>query len=515
MHPIFTVHSHKMTERIAGLAKRITPFFLALCLALPGKAQEAEADLDNGKAIFELNCTSCHQLGSVLVGPNLVGVKKRWNGDLKRMGEFIHNPTALNGKDPYVTSLFQQYAPSIMNAFPTLKDNDIRDVVEYVDGGGMKEEPLAAGAAAPGGNFAPIEKDGGSLRWLFYLVIALLAITVIISLRVFRKVLGTAKAKKSDDLYVPRSDRRLQWVNAILFPVFLIVGFYAMYYEITIHWGKQLDHPASDVGAEIKNLFDITMMITFPVFIVTFIALCLFAWQYRHREGKKAYFYPHNNMLEFVWTIIPAIVLTALVTYGFRTWNKATGNPDNNPEMIELFAYQFGWEFRYPGADGVFGKTDFRMIDPGTNPLGVDFNDPASHDDFNTKELHLPKGKNVYLKLRSRDVLHAAYLPHFGMQMYVQPGMDNRIRFTPLFTTGEMREQLNEPDFDYELACNQLCGSAHYNMRRVVVVDDVLTYSNWKKAQAVMYTGGGAKPAEVDTTQGHIVGASAMKSSQR
>jgi len=93
-------------------------------------------------------------------------------------------------------------------------------------------------------------------------------------------------------------------------------------------------------------------------------------WKYSYKEGKKAEYYFHNNKLELVWTVIPTIVLTFLVLRGFNTWSKITDIDDSKSEKIEVFAYQFGWKARYPGADNKLGNSNFNLIS-ASNPLGV------------------------------------------------------------------------------------------------------------------------------------------------
>src|SRR5690625_4844184 len=91
---------------------------------------------------------------------------------------------------------------------------------------------------------------------------------------------------------------------------------------------------------------------------------------------------------------------------------------DDDPMVVELYAYQFGWRARYAGEDNELGKANVRLIE-GVNQLGVDTSDPYAKDDFITEDLYLPVNKKVLIKMRSQDVLHSAYMPHFIAQMYV------------------------------------------------------------------------------------------------
>ncbi|MCX6351124.1 MAG: cytochrome c oxidase subunit II, partial [Bacteroidetes bacterium] len=283
--------------------------------------------------------------------------------------------------------------------------------------------------------------------------------------------------------------KKLGTFNAIMFPIFLVLFFGGIIYEIGVDFAKRLPPPASDMGVSIEKLIIITTIITVPVFVLVHIALFLYPFFYRHKEGQKAYFYSHNDRLEFIWTSIPAVVLAGIILFGFKTWTKVTGDPEKNAEYVECYAYQFGWDFRYPGADKKLGKTDFLKIDPAKNLFGLDYSDVGTHDDFKSQELHLCVGREFVLKMRSRDVTHGGYLPHFRTQIYANPGMDNSVKFVPLFTTKQMREKLDKPNFNYEFACNQLCGAAHYTMRRIIVVDTPEDYEKWKAAQKPIYDG--------------------------
>ena len=143
---------------------------------------------------------------------------------------------------------------------------------------------------------------------------------------------------------------------------------------------------------------------------------------------------------------------------------------------------QFNWEVRYAGKDGSLGNYDFRKID-ATNSMGVDFTDSNSFDDFMPREIHVPKGKNILLKIRARDVLHSVYMPHFRLKMDAVPGMKTQFWFIPTISTAEMREKTGNPEFDYELACTELCGTGHYAMRMVVVVDEPAEFDKWFSSQ--------------------------------
>ena len=87
------------------------------------------------------------------------------------------------------------------------------------------------------------------------------------------------------------------------------------------------------------------------------------------------------------------------------------------------------------------------------------------------------------LKIRSKDVLHSCYIPHFRVKMDAVPGMPTRFWFVPQKTTLEMRDELNNSDFDYELACAEICGKGHFTMRMLVKVENQSDYEKWFSSQ--------------------------------
>ena len=228
-----------------------------------------------------------------------------------------------------------------------------------------------------------------------------------------------------------------------------MMGFLAFIYGITIvcfvKWGDLplLSNSASEHGPQIDNLMIISLVLIFIVQTITQFLLYYFAFKYKGEKGKKALFFADNNKLEAIWTIIPVIVLAGLIIYGLNTWISIMGvNEDDDPMVIELYAQQFNWTARYAGEDNTLGKANVRLIDiDRANVLGVDEADPNGQDDVITKELHLPVGRPILFKMRSQDVLHSAYMPHFRAQMNCVPGMITQFGFTPTVTTAEMRQR--------------------------------------------------------------------------
>ncbi len=270
--------------------------------------------------------------------------------------------------------------------------------------------------------------------------------------------------------------------NAVLFIVFLVVGFTLLFwYSIKNYHIYQLPI-ASEHGIITDRMFWITMAITGVVFIITHILLFYFSFKYQHNQKRKAMFFTDSHKLEMIWTIVPAIVLTVLVIYGLIVWNKVMAPAPENAEIIEIMGYQFAWKVRYPGKDESLGAYDFRKID-ATNEFGLDFSDRATYDDFTPRELHLPKGNPVEFRIRARDVLHSVFAPHFRLKMDAVPGMPTRFWFIPTKTTAEMRVETGNPEFNYEIACTEVCGKGHFTMRLLVVVDEPEEYEKWKAEQ--------------------------------
>lgn len=271
--------------------------------------------------------------------------------------------------------------------------------------------------------------------------------------------------------------------QALLLALFLVAGLtWLGYYAIT-YYDEYIIAPASEQAIAIDAMFWTTTLITVFVFVATHVLLFYFAYRYRADDSKKrAYFYPENNRLELLWTAIPALVLAVLIFNGLRHWVRITGEAPADAHRISLVGYQFAWAARYPGPDKTLGRANYQRID-AENRTGIDFSDPAAKDDFMPRMLYLPKGEAVVLDIGALDVIHNVYFPHFKMQMYAIPGMNTTLWFTPNTTTAEMREATNNPEFNYELACNKICGSGHFAMRMLVVVVEPDVYRRWYDEQ--------------------------------
>ncbi|MHC2991720.1 cytochrome C oxidase [Pontibacter sp. HJ8] len=271
-------------------------------------------------------------------------------------------------------------------------------------------------------------------------------------------------------------------VNGVLLLLFLIVGGAAFFWSFADSWDEMNQPIASVHGEWTDSLFWTTMIVIGIVFVITQILLFWYSYKYQHKDDKRAYYYPHNNKLEIVWTMIPAVVMALLVFAGWKTWTNITSAAPADAVVVEVMGKQFNWMVRYPGADNKLGTANFRLID-ATNEFGVDFSDPNSMDDFMPREIHVPKGKPVLLKIRSRDVIHSVFLPHFRLKMDAVPGMPTKFWFVPTKTTDEMRTETGNPEFNYELACTEICGRGHFAMRFILVVDEPEDYEAWLASQ--------------------------------
>ena len=321
---------------------------------------------------------------------------------------------------------------------------------------------------------------------------------------------------------------------------YIMFGFLAFIYIFTIYgllaWGGLALHtPASEHGLLVDNLMNITWVLIFVVQFITQGLLYWFSFKYKGNKDKKALFFADSNKLEAIWSIIPSIVLAVLILYGLYAWNNIMFvDEDEDVIEIELYAQQFKWTARYAGPDNVLGKANVRLIE-GINTLGVDMSDPNAQDDIVVSELHIPKGKKVHFKMRSQDVLHSAYFPHFRAQMNTVPGMVTEFAFVPTYTTAEYRELpfmvekvaninrlrakksaeliadggtgLDPYIFDYLLLCNKICGASHYNMQMKVIVDSPEDFKSWlgektTLAQDIKAAAATEKPVEgTSTTQ--------------
>jgi len=304
-------------------------------------------------------------------------------------------------------------------------------------------------------------------------------------------------AKASEYVSVMRGEEKSRKqnnrINAFLLLAFLVLGLIGVYYcnEKLGHKILQFGSSASNHGVDVDNMMYITLIITGIVFVITQVALFWFSYKYQESDTRKAYYYPHNNKLEVIWTAIPAIVLTVMVGFGLYYWFRITGEAPKDSMVVEITGSQFKWEYRYPGKDKVLGKKFYKQINEGaSNPLGQIWEDPANHDDIYIPpgdDMHLVVNKPVKLVINAKDVIHDVGLSHFRLKMDAVPGTPTTMWFTPTKTTADMKRELNDPEFVYEISCDQLCGQGHFKMRGEIIVESQEEFDLWMAKQKPKY----------------------------
>jgi cytochrome c oxidase subunit 2 len=321
--------------------------------------------------------------------------------------------------------------------------------------------------------------------------------------------LGKAPEPDTDAVEVANDgDNKRQGQYMLIFGIGLYVLMIACFVGYKDYF---LPDAASEHGSEYDDLLLLTTIVIMIVQVLTQGLLHWFSYKYHGRKGQKALFYADNDRLEFIWTAVPVVVLAGLILWGLFSWNDLMDtNTDDDPLIVEVYAYQFGWKVRYSGSDNTLGDANVRFIE-GQNILGIDPTDKDGMDDMVGTELHLPVDRPVLFKFRSQDVLHSAYMPHFRAQMNVVPGMVTQFKFTPTVTSedyksteymtkkvrkiNEIRRQkskelvaigdvaLDPYEFEYYLLCNKICGASHYNMQIKIVVESEEDYNKWLQTQ--------------------------------
>ncbi len=518
----------------------------------------SEETIKTGAELFKGKCASCHALNSKVVGPALADVGKRRSHEWL-LAWIKNNEKLRKSGDADAIAIYEEYNGTVMNAFEDLSDDQINAIIMYTENGDLDAAPVEEGAKEPTVTDPKLIKRVNWGLVLMLVIVGLIVVMIIKIIELVSKLTG-------------REVIRWNNVNANLMMIFLVVGMFFCGYEFMVHGKYFLPASASEHGVKLDQMMNITFAITMFVFVITQILLFYFAFKYRKKKDVKALYYPENDKLEMIWTVIPAIVLTVLVIGGLTAWQNITKDPEKGTPEVELFAYQFGWSARYPGNDGVLGNANYNLIS-GTNPLGVAVNHEAealiaeleeaikgveaqiaglpkelgklkstlgglegderrshlnkiceyengtmeselrkeirrkqtqiirikaalekktfftsaSADDVVTDEIHLPVNQMVTLKLRSRDVIHSAYLPYFRAQMNVVPGLPTQFTFRPTTTTEEMRKTLGDNEFDYHVVCNKICGNAHFNMKIKVVIESEADYKKWLATKAATF----------------------------
>ena len=337
---------------------------------------------------------------------------------------------------------------------------------------------------------------------------------ILISVAVWQltKIFELSKPAKSESTDVANfKDNDINGKLMFLFLIFL----YALTIFCFFKYGDViLPESASVEGEKTDTLLWFTFSVIFVVQTITQAFLYYFSFKYRGNKKRKAFFFPDSNLLEGVWTVIPAIALAGIILYGLMTWTEIMTIEENDEALIvEIYAQQFNWKARYSGKDGVLGDANVRFLQDfgGKNLVGIDSTDPNGDDDIVVQELHLPVDRQVVFRIRSQDVLHSMYMPHFRAQMNAVPGMINQFAFTPNITTRDMRLRkeivdkvkkinnirfekskeltaqgdfpLDPYEFDFLLLCNKVCGASHYNMQMKIVVETQEEFDDWLNEQ--------------------------------
>ena len=379
---------------------------------------------------------------------------------------------------------------------------------------------------------------------IIVIVLGVLAVSQLVRLY---ELSSKLRNRREED--VTNRDNKLNANLLLAFMLFFYAGF--IYLMTEYGWTGRGD-AASIHGETTDWLLNLNFIIIIAVFFLTNTLLFVFAWKYVRKPGVKAYFYPHDNKLELIWTVVPAIVLAVIIILGLKTWNGITGDSTKEAIRIELFSKQFDWTARYSGDDNLLGKFDYKLttqenelallttatldsairymefgkadstvlgikllenklnnpknifipedrikmetdLDRKTRLLRLLYQmkarhnsklDASAYDDILQKDtLHLLKGKEYEISFRAKDVIHSAYFPHLRAQINTVPGQVTRLKVTPTISTKEMRVRKNNPKFNYVLMCNKICGSAHYKMKMIVVIDTHEQYYAWLKSK--------------------------------
>lgn len=400
---------------------------------------------------------------------------------------------------------------------------------------------------------------GSKLIAIIVIVLGVIAIAQLVRMYELSSKLG----KKSENDFNSR-DNNLNGKLMLGFMAFMFLGF--IYLMLRFGWTGR-GESASVHGKDYDWLLNLNFIIVIAVFFITNFLLFWFAAKYVKKPGVKAFYFPHSNKLEMIWTIVPAIVLAVIIILGLRSWNTIMDDASPETVRIELFSKQFDWTARYSGTDNKLGKFDYKLT-TDANELGLlteatidsaifqmehgvsgiktlesklndsqlmmvpddreamilDLSrkqrlirllyqmkekhdsklDAMAFDDIIQKDtLYLCKGVEYEFNFRAKDVIHSAYFPHFRAQMNTVPGLTTRFKFMPDITTDEMRKKMNNPKFHYVLMCNKICGGAHYKMKMIVVVLPKKEYNSWMN-----------KKKETDTFKSKFFPAPAVEASQ-
>ena len=257
----------------------------------------------------------------------------------------------------------------------------------------------------------------------------------------------------------------------LLAPVLWVMTLIVVYLFAAKTWW--FPPPINQHGIAYDAQFMRTLVVVGIVFFLAQMALGYAIAKFR-ANGGRAHYSHGNNTLEKVWTTATAVLFLGLVLMGAKIWagvHFEEAPPDAIP--IELMSKQFAFNFRYPGPDGKFGRTNLKMVnDQGGNPFGVEDNDPAGKDDIQSASLKVPVGKPVRLIMHARDVIHNFFVPELRVKQDIVPGMEIPLHF--------QADQIGV----YEVPCSELCGLGHFQMRTTMQVMSEADFEKWKSDQS-------------------------------
>lgn len=260
---------------------------------------------------------------------------------------------------------------------------------------------------------------------------------------------------------------------ALLVLIWLITLISTYFFVAKTWW---LPVGASAATAWIDHQFTLTFIIMGIVFVAAQLSLGYLVWRYRDRPSSPPVSYSHGNTtLEILWTTLTTILFVGLNLMGSSVWASQRFDPaETGAVQVEATGMQFAWYFRYPGADGTYGRTKPSLMDPssgGEAAVGLDTTDPASKDDVVAGTMYLPVNREVDLSLRSVDVIHDLFVPQLRFKQDAVPGLNIHMHFKPT-AIGE-----------YEIACAELCGLGHYKMHGMVHVVSQEDFDKWLAAR--------------------------------
>jgi len=236
-------------------------------------------------------------------------------------------------------------------------------------------------------------------------------------------------------------------------------------------------------GAQIDSLIAWTHVFMFVLFIGwgAFLAYVLIRFR-RSRQPNASYTSAKSHMSSWVEGAVFVVEVILLFGFSVPIWAARVNHIPAASEalVVQVTGEQFAWNVHYTGPDGKFGRTDITKIDLQSNPLGLDRDDPNAKDDVTTvNQLYLPVNKPVIVQLRSKDVIHSFGVPEFRVKQDAVPGFTIPIWFIPNVTTADMRTKTGNAEFQYEIACAQLCGLGHAKMRGFVTVLPADEFTKW------------------------------------